>query len=195
MRFSAGRPLPSSARGARGARVRTTKTYLHWFIGFALTGLLYSSFAWSVLLAGNGKSRVELALQLPLKGMIRFLEWIHCPEVLAIVLEVFPPITGLAFGLLALGACWAWRTLDLAWDRAKYVLIGAGLFEGLLLAYGCASARISEPGPQGYLTLPGQGDSLLAMALTILFVCGISLIALSPHWGTLRSGDRATSNS
>lgn len=196
MPFSAGIPISTPVRPSQAPTIRVSRAYLHWFIGFGLTGLLYSSFAWSVLLAGNGKSRVELALQLPLKGLIRFLEWVHCPDVLAIVLEVFPPVTGLALGLLALGACWAWRALNLAWDRAKYVLIGAAIFEGLLLGYGCASARISEPGPQGYLTLPGQGDSLLALALMILFVCGICLVALSPHWGgPFRPDRRATSGS
>jgi len=165
-------PGPSAAR----------RSYLRWFIGFGLAGLLYSSFAWSVVLAGNGRSRVELALQLPLKGLIRFLEWIHCPEALAIVLAVFPPVTALVLCVLALGACWAWRALDLHWDRAKHVLAGTALFEAALLAYACGQARLSEPGPQGYLSIGGRGDSLLALSLLVLFVGGVSLVTLSPHW-------------
>ena len=163
-------------------RTKTSKSYLRWFIGFGLAGLFYSSFAWSVLLAGNGKSRVELALQLPLKGLIRFLEWIHCPEVLAFVVTLFPPLTGLLFGLLALAGCWAWRTLGLQWDRAKHVIGGIALFQTVLLGYACSRATLSEPGPQGHLTLPGSGDSLLATSIVIFFVGGVSLVALSPHW-------------
>jgi hypothetical protein len=183
MSLSAGIYIPQAILHATVSKSRPSKTYLRWFIGFGLTGLLYSSFAWSVLLAGNAKSRVELALSLPLKGLIRLLEWIHCPDVLALVLAVFPPVTGLLFGLLALGACWAWRALGLRWDRAKYVLLGTALFEALLLGYACDHAKISEPGAHGYLAMSGRGDSLLALALMIFFVSGISLIALSPHWG------------
>ena len=170
----------SPARQSRPSRIR--RSYLRWFIGFGLAGLLYSSFAWSVLLAGSGRSRVELALQLPLKGLIRFLEWIHCPEALAIVLAVFPPVTALVFGVMALAACWAWRALHLRWARVQLVIAGIALFEAGLLAYGCAHARLSEPGPHGYLSIGGRGDSLLALALLVLFVGGVSLVALSPHW-------------
>jgi len=180
MAFSVGLSVPPPVLQPRPSAAR--RSYLRWFIGFGLAGLFYSSFAWSVLLAGNGRSRVELALQLPLKGLIRFLEWIHCPEALAIVLAVFPPVTALVFGVLALGACWAWRTLELRWDRAKHVLAGTALFEAGLLAYACGQARLSEPGPQGYLSIGGRGDSLLALALLVLFVGGVSLVALSPHW-------------
>src|SRR6185436_4214193 len=132
--------------------------------GFGIAGLVYSAFAWSVLLAGNGRSRIELALQLPMKGLIRLLEWVHCPDVLAFVVTLFPPLTGLLCGLLALGTCWAWRALDLGWDRTKYVVFGTALFELALLGYGCSNATLSEPGPAGTLTLPGRGDSLLGLA-------------------------------
>jgi hypothetical protein len=182
MSLSVGLSVPPSDLRIRASGSRRFKSYLHWFIGYGLAGLLYSSFAWSVLLAGNGKSRVELALHLPLKGLIRFLEWIHCPDVLALVVAVFPPVTGLVCGILALGACWAWRSLDLRWNRGKDVILGMALFESLLLGYGCANAQMSEPGPQGYLAVAGRGDSLLALALMILFVGGLSLVALSPHW-------------
>jgi hypothetical protein len=194
MSLSAGIYIPRSILQIRASKPRPSKAYLRWFIGFGVTGLLYSSFAWSVLLAGNARSRVELAFGLPLKGMIRLLEWIHCPDVLALVLAVFPPVTGLLFGILALGACWAWRALGLGFDRAKYVLVGIALFEALLVGYACAHAKISEPGAQGVLALSGRSDSLLATALIILFVGGISLIALSPHWGTeARQASRPTS--
>lgn len=175
MSLSVGIPIPP-------ARTNTSRSYLRWFIGFGLAGLVYSSFAWSVLLAGNGKSRVELALQLPMKGLIRFLEWIHCPEVLAFVVTLFPPLTGLLFGVLALAGCWAWRTLGLQWDRTKHVIAGTALFQTLLLGYACSRATLSEPGPHGYLTLPGNGDSLLATSIVIFFIGGVSLAALSPHW-------------
>ena len=182
MSLTVGLFVPPSAIQTRPSASRRSRAYLRWFIGFGIAGLLYSSFAWSVLLAGNGKSRVELALQLPLKGLIRFLEWIHCPDVVAIVVAVFPPVTGLACGLFALGACWAWRALDLRWARAQHVIAGIALFEASLLAYACAHATLSEPGPQGYLAIGGRGDSLLALALMILFVGGVTLAALSPHW-------------
>jgi hypothetical protein len=170
-------------------RSRPANPYARWFIGFGLAGLLYSSFAWSVALAGNGTSRVELALQLPLRGLIRLLEWVHCPDVVAIVLAVFPPVTGLACGVLALGACWLWKALDLRWARAKHVIAGVALFESTLLAYGCANATLGE---QGYLAIGGRGDSLLALALVVLFVGGLSLAALSPHWApeSRRAGAR-----
>jgi hypothetical protein len=184
MGLSIGLSVHPPALQSRPSDVR--RSYLRWFIGFGLAGLVYSSFAWSVLLAGSGKSRVELALQLPLKGLIRFLEWIHCPETVAIVLAVFPPVTALASGLLALGACWTWRALDLSWSRAKHVIAGTALFEAGLLAYGCASARLSEPGPQGYLSIGGRGDSMLALSLLVLFVGAVSLVALSPHWAPER---------
>ena len=164
------------------SRARTSRSYLRWFIGFGLAGLFYSAFAWSLLLAGHGKSRVELALQLPMKGLIRFLEWVHCPEVLAFVVTLFPPLTGLLFGVLALGACWAWRALGLQWDRAKHVVAGTAVFQALLLGYACSHATLSEPGPHGVLSLPGSGDSMLALAIVIFFVGGVSLVALSPHW-------------
>jgi hypothetical protein len=179
MSLSVGISLPPARTPARSSRSRS---YLRWFIGFGLAGLFYSSFAWSVLLAGNGKSRVELALQLPMKGLIRFLEWIHCPDVLAFVVTLFPPLTGLFFGVLALAGCWAWRALGLQWDRAKHVVAGTALFQALLLGYGCSRATLSEPGPHGYLTLPGSGDSLLALAIVIFVVGGVALVALSPHW-------------
>lgn len=172
------------------SRTKTSRSYLRWFIGFGLAGLFYSSFAWSVLLAGHGKSRVELALELPMKGLIRFLEWVHCPDVLAFVVTLFPPLTGLLFGVLALGACWAWRALRLEWDRAKHVVAGTALFQALLLGYACSRATLSEPGPQGVLTLPGSGDSMLAMAIVIFFVGVVSLVALSPHWISGRSPAR-----
>ena len=162
------------------------RCYLHWFIGFGLAGLFYSSFAWSVLLAGSGRSRVELALQLPLKGLIRFLEWIHCPEALAIVLSVFPPVTALVSGVLALGACWIWRALELHWSRAKHVIAGIAAFEAAIVAYACGQARLSEQGPQGYLSIGGRGDSLLALALLVLFVGAVSLVVLSPRWAPER---------
>jgi hypothetical protein len=184
MGFSVGLSVPSPAFHTRPSAAR--RSYLRWFIGFGLTGLLYSSFAWSVLLAGNGRSRVELALQLPLKGLIRFLEWIHCPEALAIVLAVFPPVTALVSGVLALGVCWAWRALDLRWDRVKHVIAGIALFEAGLLAYGCAHATLSEPGPHGVLSIGGRGDSFLSLALLIFFVGAVSLVALSPHWAPER---------
>ena len=180
MGLSVGLSVPSPVLHTRPSAAR--RSYLRWFIGFGIAGLLYSSFAWSVLLAGNGRSRVELAMQLPLKGLIRFLEWIHCPEALAIVLSVFPPVTALVSGVLALGVCWAWRALDLRWDRVKHVLAGTALFEAALLAYASGQARLSEPGPQGYLSIGGRGDSLLALALLVLFVGAVSLVALSPHW-------------
>ena len=60
------------------------------------------------------------------------------------------------------------------------------LFETILMGYGCANATVSDPGPQGYLELPGRGDSLLALALMILFVSAVSLVALSPHWTASR---------
>jgi len=164
------------------ARPKTSRDYFRWFVGFGLAGLFYSSFAWSVLLAGSGKSRVELALQLPMKGLIRFLEWVHCPDVLAFVVTLFPPLTGLLFGVLALGGCWAWRALGLKWDRAKHVVAGTAAFQALLLGYACSNATLSRPGPQGYLSLPGSGDSMLAMAIVIFFVGGVSLVSLSPHW-------------
>ncbi len=184
MAFSVGLSVPAPVLHPRPSAVR--RSYLRWFIGFGVAGLLYSSFAWSVLLAGNGRSRVELALQLPLKGLIRFLEWIHCPEVLSIVLSVFPPVTALVSGVLALGACWAWRALDLRWDRVKHVLAGTTLFEGALLAYACGQARLSAPGPEGYLSIGGRGDSLLALALLVLFVSAVSIVALSPQWAPER---------
>ena len=165
---------------------RPVNPYLNWFIGFGLAGLLYSSFAWSVLLAGNGKSRVELAFQLPLKGLIRLLEWVHCPEVVALVVSVFPPVTGLACGILALAACWMWKALDLRWARAKHVIAGIAVFEAALMAYGCANATLSDPGPQGYLSVGVRGDSLLSLALVVLFAGGLSLAALSPHWAPER---------
>ena len=177
MSLTVGLSVPS-----RALRTRRSRPYLSTFVGFGLAGLLYSSFAWSVMLAGNGHSRVELALQLPLKGMLRFLEWIHCPEVLAIVIGVFPPVTALASGLLALAACWAWRALGLDWGRTKHVISGIALFEAALLAYGCSHAKLSEPGPQGVLSIGSRGDSFLALALLILFVGAVSLVALSPHW-------------
>ena len=167
-------------------RATPARPYLRWFLGFGLTGLFYSSFAWSVLLAGNGKSRVELAMQLPMKGLIRLFEWVHCPDVVAFLVTLFPPLTGLLFGVLALGACWAWRTLGLRWDRAKHVVAGTALFQSLLLGYACSEAKLTEPGPQGYLSLPGSGDSLLGLAIVIFFVGGVSLIALSPRWDALR---------
>ena len=172
----------SPALQTRPSGSRPSRAYLRWFIGFGIAGLLYSSFAWSVILAGNGQSRVELALQLPLKGLIRFLEWVHCPDVVALVVAVFPPVTGLLFGVLALGACWAWRALDLRWARVKLVIAGIALFEAALLGYGCANATLNEAGPRGYLAIGVRGDSLLALALTILFVGVVSLAALSPHW-------------
>jgi hypothetical protein len=176
----------SPALRTRPSGSRPSRAYLRWFIGFGLAGLLYSSFAWSVLLAGNGHSRVELALQLPLKGLIRFLEWVHCPEVVALVVAVFPPVTGLLCGLLALGACWAWRALGLRWARVRLVIAGIALFESALLGYGCANATLSEPGSRGYLAIGVRGDSLLALALTILFIGVVSLAALSPHWAPER---------
>ena len=175
------RPQPGSEASSR------SRTYWHWFIGFGLAGLVYSSFAWSVLLAGSGKSRVELALQLPMKGLIRLLEWVHCPDVLAFVVTLFPPLTGMLFGVLALGACWAWRALGLRWDRAKHVLTGTAAFQAMLLWYACANARPSEPGPDGVLLLSGSGDALLALSVAIFFVGGVTLVALSPHW----TSDRA----
>ena len=184
MSLSVGLSVPPHALRPRPSRSR--RPYLQWFVGFGLTGLLYSSFAWSVLLAGSGRSRVELALQLPLKGLIRFLEWVHCPEALAIVLAVFPPVTALVSGVLALGACWAWRALDLRWDRAKHVITGIALFEAALLAHACGLARLSEPGPRGHLSIGGRGDSMLALALLVLFVGAVSLVALSPHWAPER---------
>jgi hypothetical protein len=187
MSLSVGISVPPSVLQARAAQPRPFDTYRRWFIGFGLTGLVYSGFAWSVVLAGSGKSRVELALQLPLKGLIRLLEWVHCPEVLAFVVTLFPPLTGLLCGLLALGACWAWRALDLRWDLARFVVIGTVLFEALLLGYGSTNA---QPG-KGGLALHVRGDSLLALALVILFAGGVTLVALSPNW----SDRRATSAS
>jgi hypothetical protein len=182
MSLTVGITFPPVRRHPRAGSSSRTRTYLRWFIGFGLAALVYSSFAWSLLLAGNGKSRVELALQLPMKGLIRFLEWVHCPNVLAIVVTLFPPLTGLLFGLLALGACWAWRALGLQWDRVKHVLAGTALFQALLLGYACSKAKLNEPGPRGVLTLPGSGDSMLALAIVIFFVGGLSLVALSPRW-------------
>ena len=182
MSLTVGLTVPSAALQRRPSPSRRLQVYLRWFVGFGLAGLLYSAFAWSVLLAGNGQSRVELALQLPLKGLIRLLEWVRCPEVVSIVLAVFPPVTGLACGLLAVAACWAWRALDLRWARAKHVIVGTALFEAALLAYGCAGARLNEPGPGGHLAVGVRGDSLLSLALTILFVGAVSLAAVSPRW-------------
>lgn len=175
MAFTVGITIPSSRPSLRSSN--RSRAYLRWFIGFGLAGLVYSSFAWSVLLAGSGKSRVELALQLPMKGLIRFLEWVRCPDVVAFVVTLFPPLTGLFFGLLALGGCWAWRALGLHWDRAKHVVAGTAAFQALLLGYACSSARLSD----GMLTLP-SGDSMLALAIVIFFVGGMSLVALSPRW-------------
>jgi len=182
MSLSVGIPIPPTRLQPRPERASRSGVYLRWFIGFGVAVLVYSSFAWSVLLAGNGKSRVELALQLPMKGLIRFLEWIHCPEVLGLVVTLFPPLTGLLFGLLALAMCWAWRVLGLRWHRAKHVLLGTAVFQALLLGYACSNATLSEPGPQGYLTLPGRGDSMLALAMAIFIAAGVSLVALSPRW-------------
>jgi len=182
MSLSVGIPIPPTRLQPRPERASRSGVYLRWFIGFGVAVLVYSSFAWSVLLAGNGKSRVELALQLPMKGLIRFLEWIHCPEVLGLVVTLFPPLTGLLFGALALAMCWAWRTLGLQWRRAKHVLLGTAVFQALLLGYACSNATLSEPGPQGYLTLPGRGDSILALAMVIFIAAGVSLVALSPRW-------------
>src|SRR5262245_63634531 len=123
MSLTVGISIPPSRLHPRSDDSNRSRPYLRWFIGFGLAGLFYSSFAWSVLLAGNGQSRVELALQLPLKGLIRFLEWVHCPDVVALVVAVFPPVTGLLCGVLALGACWAWRALDLRWARVKLVIV------------------------------------------------------------------------
>jgi hypothetical protein len=183
----------SPALQTRPSASKASRAYLRSFIGFGLAGLLYSSFAWSVLLAGNGKSRVELALQLPLKGLIRFLEWIHCPDVVALVVAVFPPVTGLLCGGLALVGCWAWRALGLRWHRVKLVIAGIAFFEASLLGYGCANATLSEPGPRGYLAIGVRGDSLLALALTILFIGVLSLAALSPHWTPERRGATSAS--
>ena len=180
MSLSVGLSVRPHALQTRPSRSR--RSYLRWFIGFGLAGLLYSSFAWSVLLAGSGRSRVELALELPLKGLIRFLEWIHCPEALAIVLSVFPPVTALVSGVLALGACWTWRALDLHWSRVQHVIAGIAVFEAAILAYACGQARLSEQGPQGYLSIGGRGDSLLALSLLVLFVGAVSLVVLSPRW-------------
>lgn len=177
MSLAAGISVPPSVLRARASSSRPFDTYLRWFIGYGLAGLVYSAFAWSVVLAGSGKSRVELALQLPLKGLIRFLEWIHCPEVFAFVVTLFPPLTGLMCGLLAVGGCWAWRVLDLRWDRAKHVILGTVLFQVVLVGYASANATVSE----GVLALPARSDSLLALALVILFCGGVTLIALSPR--------------
>ena len=176
MSLTVGISVPPS--GLRTRNASAFETYRRWFIGFGLAGLVYSAFAWSLMLAGSGKSRVELALQLPLKGLIRLLEWVHCPEVLAFVVTLFPPLTGLLCGLLAVGACWAWRALDLGWDRARHVVIGTALFELTLLGYGGANAHIVKGG----MALNVRGDSLLALALVILFVGGVTLVALSPNW-------------
>jgi hypothetical protein len=184
MSLSVGINLPSSILDPRTRKIRPFDAYRRWFIGFGLAGLVYSSFAWSVVLAGNGRSRVELALQLPLKGLIRFLEWIHCPEVFAFVVTLFPPLTGLMCGLLAVGACWAWRALGLRWDRAKHVVLGTAVFQLSLVGYASASATVSG----GAFTLPGRGDSLLALALVVLFVGGVTLVALSPHLHGGRTG-------
>ena len=183
MSFPVGISVPPPVLGARDARTRTFDTYRRWFIGYGLAGLVYSAFAWSVMLAGSGKSRIELALQLPLKGLIRLLEWLHCPEVLAFVVTLFPPLTGLLCGLVALGACWAWRALDLRWDRARHVVIGTVLFELFLMGYGSANAQVGHAG----MSLSVGGDSMLALALVILFVGGVSLVALSPHWTERRA--------
>jgi hypothetical protein len=177
MSLTVGITVPPSGLRFRAAAARPFDVYLRWFIGFALAGLVYSAFAWSVVLAGTGRSRVELALQLPLKGLIRFLEWIHCPEVFAFVVTLFPPLTGLMCGLLALGACWAWRALDLRWDRAKHVVVGTGLFQMVLVGYASANAKVVAAG----FALPVRSDSMLALALVILFVGSVTLIALSPH--------------
>ncbi len=176
MSFPVGISVPPPVLEPRANR--TFDTYRRWFIGYGLAGLVYSAFAWSVMLAGSGKSHFELALQLPLKGLIRLLEWVHCPEVLAFVVTLFPPLTGLLCGLLALAACWAWRALELRWDRARYVVIGTALLEAILLCYGCAHAQPHEGG----MALHARGDSLLAAGLAILFVGGVSLVALSPLW-------------
>lgn len=184
MSLSVGISFPHSVLPARD---RKPGAYLRWFIGFGIAGMVYSAFAWSLLIAGSGKSRVELALQLPMKGLIRLLDWVHCPDVVAFLVTLLPPLTGLLCGVLALGACWAWRTLGLGWDRTKHVIAGTALFELALLAYGCASATLSQPGPQGHLDLAGRGDSLLRMALLIFFVAGVTLVALSPHWAERRT--------
>jgi hypothetical protein len=178
MGLTVGMTVPSSILRDRASKPRPFDAYLRWFIGFGLAGLVYSAFAWSVVLAGSGKSRVELALQLPLKGLIRFLEWIHCPEVFAFVVTLFPPLMGLMCGLLALGACWAWRALDLRWDRAKHVVLGTALFQFVLVGYASANATASEGG----LALPARSDSMLALALVVFFVGAVTLIALSPRW-------------
>lgn len=181
MSLSAGISIPRSSLPRRPEPSRPLSSYLRWFIGYGLAGMVYSAFAWSVVLAGNGMSRVELALGLPLKGLIRLLEWVHCPDVVALVLSIFPPVTGLAVGVLALAACRMWRLLGLRWDRAKFVIVGTALFEAALVAYACAKATSSD----GRLSLPGRGDSLLAMALVVLFAGGVTLVALSPRWGTV----------
>lgn len=186
MSLTVGIPVPQAVFRTRAPRRRALKSYVRWFIAFGLTGFLYSTFAWCMLLAGNGKSRVELAFQLPLRGLIRLLEWIHCPACVALVVGLFPPLIGLLCGLVALAACGTWRALRLGWDREKYVVVMTMLFEGALTGYACANATLSEPGARGYLTLPGRGDSLLGLALTILFVGAVSLIALSPHWTSSR---------
>lgn len=178
MSLSAGISIPRSVLQVRPPIPRPFDTYLRWFIGYGLAGLVYSSFAWSVVLAGSGKSRVELALGLPLKGLIRLLEWVHCPDVVALVLALFPPVTGLACGLAALGACWVWRALGLRWERAMFVILGTALFEAVLVAYACGKATMGD----GRLSMPGRGDSMLAMALVVLFAGGLSLVALSPRW-------------
>ena len=98
------------------------------------------------------------------------------------MVTLLPPLTGLLCGLLALGACWAWRALELRWHRARHVVTGTVLFEAILLAYGCASAQPHEGG----LALHVRGDSLLAVALVILFIGGMSLVALSPLWADRR---------
>ena len=178
MSLTAGISIPRSVLQPRRPAPRPFDIYLRWFIGYGMTGLVYSSFAWSVVLAGSGGSRVELALGLPLKGLIRFLEWIHCPDVVALVLALFPPVTGLACGLLALASCWAWRALGLRWERTKFVILGTALFEAALVTYACTNATMGD----GRLSLPGRGDSMLAMALVVLFAGGVSLAALSPVW-------------
>jgi hypothetical protein len=183
MSFPVGISVPPPVFEARAARSRPFDTYRRWFIGYGLAGLVYSAFAWSVVLAGSGKSRVELALQLPLKGLIRLLEWVHCPDVLAFVVTLFPPLTGLMCGLLATAACWAWRALDLRWERTRHVVVGTALFELVLLGYGGANAQPHDGG----LALHIRGDSLLALALVILFVGGVTLVALSPHWAERRA--------
>jgi hypothetical protein len=178
MAYSAGIRISRSVLQQPDPQPGPFDVYLRWFIGYGLAGLLYSGFAWSLLLTGSGKSRVELALVLPLKALIRLLEWVRVPVTIAPLIVLIPPVTGLFAGLLSLAVCLAWRGLGLGWSRAKYVLLGTAGFELALLGYGCSIARIHD----GRLALPGRGDSLLGLALQILFVGGIALVALSPNW-------------